>query len=138
MLYFINNSLLSKKHWNFTFDLFSSSELECLRVISKMKCFRNVQNIEEQRQTLENAVPSSTKYSTKWAIKIFEEWQKDRLNKDPVKESFPWEVKDITVIQELTSLEHLSAESLDFWLVKFLQEVAKQNGEPYPQKANRQ
>jgi len=76
--------------------------------------------MEEQRQTLEKSVPSSTKYSTEWARKVFEEWQKDRLNKDPTKESLLWEVNDIKTIQDLTtSLENLNAESLIFCLKKW-------------------
>ena len=50
-----------------------------------------------------------------------------RTNKDPAKESMPWQVEDLT--------EDFTAQSLDFWLVKFIQEAAKQNGEPYPPRA---
>lgn len=46
----IKNSLLSKKHWNFTFDLFLwvLNFESCLRVILNMKRFSKVQSIDEQ------------------------------------------------------------------------------------------
>ena len=40
-----------------------------------------------------------------------------------------------TNVEELSvPLEHMSAESLNFWLCKFIYEVAKQTGERYPPK----
>ena len=87
-----------------------------------MQRFRKGQTAKEQEKTLEDAVPQSTKYSTKWAHKIFTDWQIQRLNKDPMKEILTWDVKDISTIQDLsTSVEQFKAESLDFWLVKFIQ-----------------
>ena len=83
---------------------------------------------------VEAAVPSCTKYCTKWAYKIFEEWQLSRKNKVAIEEATALRFDNLSSVQDLDSvkLEELSAESLNFWLSKFVQEVAKKNGERYP------
>jgi hypothetical protein len=34
---------------------------------------------EEETKALENSTPKSTRYATKWAFKIFDEWQNQRV-----------------------------------------------------------
>ena len=41
---------------------------------------------EEEKKASQESIPKSTRYATKWAVKIFEEWQSGRDNKDPGKE----------------------------------------------------
>ena len=48
------------------------------------RVFRQAKTAEEEKQLLENAaVPKSTRDSTKWVYRIFDEWQLARTNKDP-------------------------------------------------------
>ena len=46
--------------------------------------FRLPKSASEEKVLADEAVPSSTKYKTKWAIKIFREWQKQRETKVPI------------------------------------------------------
>lgn len=98
-----------------------------------MSRFRAAKSEEEERESLEGAIPCNTRYSTRWARKIFEEWQTSRGNSSAVNEPTSLTVENKSDIQDLnTRLEDLRAESLNFWLIKFVQEVAKENGEAYP------
>ena len=40
-------------------------------IITNMSRFRKAKSLEEEKKSFEDAVPSSTKYSTKWACKVF-------------------------------------------------------------------
>ena len=84
-------------------------------IITKMSRFRKVKTAEEQKKNLEDAVPSSTKYSNKWACKIFADWQTQRQNHDPKNEVFTYEVKEVSAIQDLSrQIDEFNAESMDF------------------------
>ena len=37
--------------------------------------FRKPKTVYEERELVEKAIPSSTKYRNKWAVTIFSEWQ---------------------------------------------------------------
>ena len=41
---------------------------------------------KEEKNALQESIPKSTRYATKWAVKIFGEWKSGRDNKDPGKE----------------------------------------------------
>src|SRR6056300_330053 len=70
-----------------------------------------------------NAVPKLTRSVNKWAMKIFTEWQSTRVTKKP----------ETPKIQGLeTNIIEMTAESLNFWLTKFIMEVCKDSGERYP------
>ena len=99
-----------------------------------MKRFRPAKSVDEERDSVEAAVPSCTKYCTKWAYKIFEDWQLSRKNKVANEEATALRFDNLSSMQDLDSvkLDELSAESLNFWPSKFVQEVAKKNGERYP------
>ena len=47
--------------------------------------FRKALSKEEEKNALQESIPKSTRYATKWAAKIFGEWQSGRDNKDPGK-----------------------------------------------------
>ena len=47
--------------------------------------FRKALSKEEEKNALQESIPKSTRYATKWAVKIFGEWQSGRDNKDPGK-----------------------------------------------------
>ena len=70
----------------------------------------------------------------KWAFKIFAKWQIARVNKVPCIEQRSFKI-DIDKVQTLdTNIANMSAETLNFWLTKFVQDlkVVKVNGERYP------
>ena len=84
---------------------------------------------------LPETVPKNTKYNTKWAVSVFTAWQNTRMNKKGQLETSGGNGLESTNVEELSvPLEHMSAESLNFWLCKFICEVAKQTGERYPPK----
>ena len=48
--------------------------------------FRFPKTIEEEELCVERAVPKSTRYKNKWAVGIFEDWQRMRSVKFPIVE----------------------------------------------------
>jgi len=66
-------------------------------------------------------------------LKIFWEWQNGRKNKSPAIEPCAFRT-DNSKVQRLadTDIANMTAESLNFWLIKFVEEVCKENGERYP------
>ena len=65
--------------------------------------------------------------------KVFEEWQQRRQNTCAILEVVGVADLKCEDVQDLTiSQEHTSANTVNFWLSKFVCEVAKQNGERYP------
>jgi hypothetical protein len=76
-------------------------------------------------------------HSTKWALKVFEEWQSTRSNKIALKECVDFEGVVLASVQNLSvPIDEMTTYSLNLWLCMFVTEVAKQNnGERYPQKS---
>ena len=99
-----------------------------------MACrFRSPKSKEEETSLVSEATPKATQYNTKWGRKVFEEWQQRRQNTCAMSEVVGVVDLKCEDVQDLTvSLEHMSANTLNFWLSKFVCEVAKQNGERYP------
>ena len=94
--------------------------------------FRPPKSEQEEKEILEECIPKSTRSCTKWAFKLFSEWQIARVNKDPCIEQRSFKI-DIEKVQTLdTNIANMGAETLNFWLTKFVQEVVKVNGERYP------
>ena len=82
---------------------------------------------------MSEATPTATQYNTKRGRKVLEEWQQRRQNKCAMSELVGVAGPKCEDIQNLTvSLEHMSPNTLYFWLSKFVCEVANQNGERYP------
>ena len=94
--------------------------------------FRSPKSKEEETSLVSEATPKATQYNTKWGRKVFEEWQQRRQHTCAMLEVVG--VADLKCdVQGLTvSLEHMSANTLNFWLSEFVCEVAKENGERYP------
>ena len=90
---------------------------------------------EEESKLLQGSIPKSTAYKTKWAIKIFHEWQINRKVKVPVLDAggaFK-DYGDLSKVQSLcTDLANMDANALNYWLSKFVQEVANSEGKVYP------
>ena len=97
--------------------------------------FRIPKSSNEEKASIINSVPKSTVYKNKWAIQIFREWQGQRANKIcTIEPGGVFKGEDIGLdVQELTeSIENMNAKSLNYWLCKFVQEVANKSGGRYP------
>ena len=84
---------------------------------------------------VESAVPKSTRYKNKWDYGIFEQWQKEILIKVPnVEVSGLFKDYDFHLVESLdiSLIEMIALRSLNYWLSKFVQEVAKSSSERYP------
>lgn len=96
--------------------------------------FRLPKSAAEEQVLADEAVPSSTKYKNKWALKIFREWQQQRELKVPLSDSDglfkDYELHKVNPVS--CEIEDMDAISLDYWLTKFVIEVAKDSGERYP------
>ena len=66
-----------------------------------LKRFRKSVSSNEEAQKLLNAVPASTRYKNKWAVKLFEDWKRERANKAP-------ELEETSLRYDLASLESLN------------------------------
>ena len=76
--------------------------------------FCEAKTAEEEVNLVRNAVPKSTQYKNKWAYRIFEDWQRQRLVK----------TYDFHLVESLdTPLVEMSVLSINSWLTKFVQEV---------------
>ena len=99
------------------------------------RAFRPPKSKDEEKKALDESIPKATRSSTKWSFKVFLEWQQSRVNKDPSKEHRSFEV-DMAKVQSLdTDIANMDAETLNFWLTKFVGEVVKVNGERYPRRS---
>ena len=95
--------------------------------------FRSPKSKEEETSLVSEATPKKTQYNTKWGRKVFEEWQQRRQNTSAKLEVVGVAKMNCEDVEDLTvPLEHMSPNTLIFWLSKFVCEVAKQNGERYP------
>ena len=65
-------------------------------------------------------VPSNTKKATSWAVRVFDEWRRER-NATATGEQCPLEL-----------LEKPDAHSLKYWLSHFVVEMRRADGDPYP------
>ena len=91
--------------------------------------FRPPKTEEEEISLPSETVPKNTKYNTKWAVNVFTAWQNTRVNKKAQLETSGGNGLESTNVEERSvPLEHMSTDSLNFWLCKFICEVAKQTG----------
>ena len=101
--------------------------------------FRQPKSNDEEWSFLEESVPKNTRYNTKWAIKIFEEWQASRSNKNGTEDKGGDGQDDDSeseILDDVTvPLGHMSPHRVSFWLSKFICEVVKRDGQRYPAKS---
>ena len=92
--------------------------------------------VYEEHELVKKAILSSTKYKNKWAVTIFGEWQISQLVKAPVLDpgglSKGYDLHNVAQLS--TNIEEMDAVTLNYWLSKFVMEVAKKSGERYPPK----
>ena len=84
---------------------------------------------DEEEEFLENSVPKSTRYVTKWSFNIFAPWQNARPNKEAVNKEAGFHVERGKIQSLDRNIVNMTAESLNFWLSKFVEEVCKEDGE---------
>ena len=98
--------------------------------------FRQPKSVEDEERCVLNAIPKSTRYKNKWAARIFEEWGKARFPKVATLEPGGlFKEYDLHKVQSLEiPLLQMDALSVNYWLTKFVQEVAKPSKERYPPK----
>ena len=88
--------------------------------------FRPPKSVQEEDSLLVQSKPKSTQYKDKWAVEVFRTWQAAHEQKFCILDAGSV-FKDYYVhrVQSLEKkLEDLDSLSLDYWLTKFVQEVA--------------
>lgn len=100
-------------------------------IFQPLKRFRTSKSKEEEEKVLENAVPLSTRYKNKWAVNLFEEWRKARINNIATEEATSLNIPLEEIENLFENWHKMSPPSLNFWIGKFIQEVADQKGERY-------
>ena len=98
--------------------------------------FRQPKSVEDEERCVLNAIPKSTRYKNKWAARIFEEWGKARFAKVATLEPGGlFKEYDLHKVQSLEiPLLQMDTLSVNYWLTKFVEEVAKPSKERYPPK----
>ena len=91
----------------------------------------------QENVLVNDAVPASTKYKNKWAVSIFAEWQRLREVQVPVLDCGglfkDYDLHKVTAALS-ADIAGMDALSLNYWLSKFVMEVAKKSGGRYPPK----
>ena len=90
----------------------------------------------QENVLVNDAVPASTKYKNKWAVSSFAEWQRLREVQVPVLDCGglfkDYDLHKVTALS--ADIAGMDVLSLNYWLSKFVVEVAKKSGERYPLK----
>ena len=89
--------------------------------------FRLPKSVEDEKKSVDNAVPKSKACKTKWSCKVFVEWKQNRLVKSCTLEPGGlFTTKDFEEgVQTLdTAITDMSACSVNYWMPKFVQEVS--------------
>ena len=85
--------------------------------------FEQPMNEKDFERSIAGRIPQNTQSNTKWALNIFKEWRMWRnFRSDTVQDSH-WPIP---------TLEQGSLPDLEYWLSRFICEVKRQDGSPYP------
>ena len=95
--------------------------------------FRIPKMPSQEKGLVNDAVPASTKYKNNWVVNIFAEWQRLREVLDCGGLFKDYDLHKVTAVS--ADLARMDALSLNYWLSKFVMEVAKKSGERYPPKS---
>lgn len=63
--------------------------------------FRYPKSREEEHSMLIESIPKNPRHNTKWAVKVFEDWQHARKNKEARKETVGFGQMDLATIANL-------------------------------------
>ena len=102
-------------HTSWTFLLLTEEDMA-----SCSRTFREPKSAKEWRNLIENAILKSTCAVTKWSVKIFLEWQNGWKNQNPAIEPCPFTTDKSKVLRLDTDIPNMTAESLNFCLIKFV------------------
>ena len=90
----------------------------------------------QENVMVNDTVPASAKYKNKWAVGSFAEWQRLREVQVPVLDCGglfkDYDLHKVTALS--ADIAGMDALSLNYWLSKFVMEVAKKSGGRYPPK----
>ncbi|KAK3709911.1 hypothetical protein QZH41_020037 [Actinostola sp. cb2023] len=107
---------------------------EALGSKQKKRRFKEPQTLEETKMVVGQSIPKTTQYKTRWGVRIFENWRSQRNNKLPECEVNPLGL-NVSFVQTLdTPLTSMTKASLNFWLIKFIQELTDKDGAAYVEK----
>ncbi|EDO44552.1 predicted protein [Nematostella vectensis] len=101
-----------------------SSEDEIVRPLKRF-------SKDEEEVALSQAAPASTRYKKKWCVNMFKNWRSNRVNKITAKESTIFNIRLSDLESVDSAWESISAPPLNFWIAKFIQEVADKQGNRY-------
>ena len=108
-----------------------------MEVESGSERFRAPKTSFQENVLVNDAVPASTKYKNKWAVSILAEWQRLREVQVPVLDCGglfkDYDLHKVTAALS-ADIAGMDALSLNYWLSKFVMEVAKKSGGRYPPK----
>ena len=91
--------------------------------------YRTPLTAEEERPLVASTIPKNTGYNTKWAVKVFEQWQSCR--EDKTVRNVPSSSVNLHIcqVEDLTTPLHcMNAETLNLWLSRFVEEVCNTKG----------
>ena len=98
--------------------------------------FRVSKTSFQENVLVNDAVSASTKYKNNWAVSIFPEWQKLREVQVPLLDCGglfkDYDLHKVTTLS--ADIAGMDALSLNYWLSKFVMEIAKKSGGRYPPK----
>ena len=98
-----------------------------MEVESGSEQFRIPKTSFQENVLLNDAVPASTKYRNKWAVRSFAEWQRLREVQVPVLDCGglfkDYDLHKVTALS--ADIAGMDVLSLNYWLSKFVVEVAK-------------
>ena len=94
-------------------------------------------SVQEEDPLLVQSKPKSTQYKDKWAVEVFRTWQAAHEQKLCILDvGSVFKVYDVHCVLSLEEkLKDLDSLSLNYWLTKFVQEVANKNGDRYPSRS---
>ena len=87
----------------------------------------------QENVLVNDAIPASTKFKNKWTVSSFVEWQRLREDQVPVLDCGglfkDYDLHKVTALS--ADIAGMDVLSLNYWLSKFVVEVAKKSGERY-------
>ena len=94
-------------------------------------------SVQEEDPLLVQSKPKSTQYKDKWAVEVFRTWQAAHEQKLCILDvGSVFKVYDVHCVLSLEEkLKNLDSLSLNYWLTKFVQEVANKNKGHYPSRS---
>ena len=97
-----------------------------MKVTKKLRVqhrFANPKSDEEVNNMRSTAVPKKTEADTKYCMRIWDAWRKERISRDEA---------DSEADKQITPIIQMDKEVMKHWLTLFILEVRKQNGTEYP------